>query len=138
MRELGSFSWELSVAVQAEKRGKKRNLEEKPPAIFQFKVTRLSTRHTISTVRRRSGRPSHRLLWRSTSKRLVGAATAGMSPIELMLRNNCQTAACSTVPMQHLALLLCGKTDGDVEPDAAEAQDDASFCILIRKQTVKI
>jgi hypothetical protein len=35
--------------------------------------------------------------------------------------------------MQHLALLLCGKTDGDVEPDAAEAQEDASFCILIRE-----
>ena len=32
--------------------------------------------------------------------------------------------------MEHLALLLCGKTDGEEEPDTADAYDDASFCIL--------
>jgi hypothetical protein len=93
-RELGSSSWDLCAAVQGEKRGKKRDLEGQPPANFQFKITGFSTKHTISTVRRRNGRPSHRLLWRSTSNRLVGAATAGMSHIELMLRNGCQSGYC--------------------------------------------
>jgi hypothetical protein len=32
--------------------------------------------------------------------------------------------------MEHLALLLCGKMEGEEDLDTADAHDDATFCIL--------
>ncbi len=69
-------------------------------------------------------------LWRSTSKRRMGAAMAGISR-DATLRDVSeaeQHCGCGL----HLALLLCGKTDGEEAPDAREkvTEEDDSFCSL--------